>query len=202
MKLETLRDLFIDELKDAYDAETQIVKALPKMAKAATSPELQWLFREHLEQTRGHVKRLEQIFRSIGESARRKPCEGMKGLLEEGKQLMEEEAEEAVRDAGLIAGAQRVEHYEMAAYGSLKRWATALGEEEAAALLEQTLDEEKAADEKLSEIGESSVNAKAAQGAGRPEKAASQEKTRPARALAAGAGRGRQAGQAGASLRR
>ncbi len=202
MKLESLRDLFIDELKDIYDGENQIVKALPKMAKTATSPELQKAFQGHLEQTKEHVTRLEHVFAKIGESARRKPCDGMKGLLEEGKKLMEGDAEDAVMDAGLIAGAQRVEHYEMAAYGSLKTWATELGEKDAAKLLEQTLNEEKAADEKLSEIGESSVNAKAAQGAGMHDKAGSEKVTEPVRAMAAGAGRGRQGGQAGGSQRR
>lgn len=162
MRLETLKDLFVNELKDVFDAEHQILKALPKMTKAASLTELQTAFEEHLQQTKGHVTRLEQVFEIMGERAQRKKCDGMKGLLEEGESLMEEDAEASVRDAGLIAGAQRVEHYEMAAYGSLKSWATQLNNDEAAGLLEETLAEEKAADQKLSEIANSAVNPKAA----------------------------------------
>jgi ferritin-like metal-binding protein YciE len=162
MKLKTLKDLYLDELRDVYDAENQIVKALPKMVKAATSADLQEVLREHLERTRDHVKRLEQVFDAMGETRKRKTCEGLKGLLEEGKELMEEDGEPAVMDAGLIAGAQRVEHYEMAAYGSLRTWARQLGDQKASRLLEETLNEEKEADQALSEIA-SAINSEAAE---------------------------------------
>jgi ferritin-like metal-binding protein YciE len=168
MKLKTLKDLYLDELRDVYDAENQIVKALPKMVKAATSVELQEALREHLEKTRGHVKRLEQVFDAMGERRKRRTCEGLKGLLEEGKELMEEDAEPAVMDAGLIAGAQRVEHYEMAAYGSLRTWAQQLGDQKASRLLEETLNEEKEADQALSEIA-SAINSEAAETKGAKE---------------------------------
>jgi ferritin-like metal-binding protein YciE len=160
---QTLKDLYRDELRDVYDAENQIVKALPKMVKAASSSELEKALQEHLDKTKGHLRRLDQVFKSMGEKPKRKTCEGLKGLLEEGKELMEEDAEPAVMDAGLIAGAQRVEHYEMAAYGSLRTWAEQLGEEEAVGLLEQTLEEEKEADQILSEIA-MTVNPEAAEG--------------------------------------
>jgi ferritin-like metal-binding protein YciE len=166
MKLQSLRDLFVDELKDVYDAENRLVKALPKMAKSASSPQLRDAFTDHLEKTRSHLERLEQIFSSMGEQAKAKPCDGMKGLVEEGKSLIEEKPDSQVLDAGLIAAAQRVEHYEMAAYGSLKAWAEELGESEAVELLEETLREEKEADETLSRIAESGVNSEAAQGSG------------------------------------
>lgn len=164
MALNTLEDLYVDELKDLYNAEKQIVKALPKMVKKASSPELRNAFAEHLELTRGHVQRLEQIFQERGMAARGKTCKGMEGLLEEGKELMEEDAEPSVMDAGLIAGAQRVEHYEMAAYGSVRTYAETLGYEEAANLLQQTLDEEGEADKKLTQIAENTINVEAAEG--------------------------------------
>src|ERR1044071_190460 len=139
MANEGLRDLYIDELKDLYSAENQLVKALPKMAKAASSEELKQGFEEHLEQTKGHVQRLEQIFEKLGESPKGKKCKGMEGLIEEGSEMIEEDFEGNVKDAGLIGAAQRVEHYEIAAYGTAKAFAQTLNESEHVELLEQTL---------------------------------------------------------------
>jgi ferritin-like metal-binding protein YciE len=162
MKMESLRDLFVDELKDLYSAETQIIKALPKMAKAASSNELRTAFEEHLEQTKVHVERLDQIFDSLEESPKGKKCKGMEGLIEEGKELLEEEAEPDVLDAGLISAAQRVEHYEMAGYGCVRTYAKLLGEDTAVELLQQTLDEEGDTDKKLTAIAET-INLEAAE---------------------------------------
>ena len=147
-----LKELYIDELKDLYNAENQLVKALPKMAKAAASEELRAGFEEHLEQTRGHVTRLEQIFESLGESPRGKKCKGMEGLVEEGAEIIDEDLEDSVKDAGLIGAAQRVEHYEIAAYGTVKAFADTLGHSEHVSLLEETLEEEKETDEKLTDL--------------------------------------------------
>jgi len=163
MKVNSLKELFVEELKDVYDAENQIVKALPKMAKATSTPELRKAFEEHLEQTKGHVRRLEQIFEGLGEQAKAKKCDGVRGIIDEGEDVISDGQEGPVRDAGLIAGAQRVEHYEMAAYGSLKTWAGQLGNERAASLLEQTLNEEKEADQILTRIAISGVNTEAGQ---------------------------------------
>ena len=159
----TLHDAFIDELRDAYDAEKQLTKALPKLAKAASSSELRSAFEKHLEETRGHVTRLEQVFESIDEPARPKHCEGIAGIVEEGKSIMEEEFDDATMDACLIAAGQRAEHYEMAAYGTLVAWARAMGHVEAADLLQQTLNEEKAADRKLTALAEDGINQDAAE---------------------------------------
>ena len=158
----TLRDAFLDELRDAYDAERQLTKALPKMAKAASSPKLRAAFEEHLEETRGQVDRLEQIFQNLDEKVRGKHCDGIAGIIEEGKSVMEEDFDEATMDACLIAGGQRAEHYEMAAYGTLIAWAKALGHMDAVDLLQQTLDEEKTADEKLTALAEGGINQGAA----------------------------------------
>jgi ferritin-like metal-binding protein YciE len=147
-----LKELYIDELKDLYNAETQLVKALPKMAKAAASEELHAGFEKHLEQTRGHVTRLEQIFESLGESPKGKKCKGMEGLVEEGSEIIDEDLEDSVKDAGLIGAAQRVEHYEIAAYGTVKAFADTLGHSEHVSLLEETLEEEKETDEKLTDL--------------------------------------------------
>jgi ferritin-like metal-binding protein YciE len=147
-----LKELYIDELKDLYNAENQLVKALPKMAKAASSAKLRQGFEEHLEQTKGHLERLEEIFKLIKESPKGKKCKAMEGLIEEGSEITEEDFEGAVLDAGLIGAAQRVEHYEMAAYGTAAAFAKVLGESKHASLLEQTLAEEKAADEKLTKL--------------------------------------------------
>ena len=160
---QTLHDAFLDELKDAYDAEKQLTKALPKMAKAANSPELKQAIENHLEETRQQVTRLEQVFAAIEEKARGKHCEGIAGIIEEGQSAMQEEYDEATADALLIASAQRAEHYEMAAYGTLVAWARAMGHDDAADLLQETLDEEKAADEKLNELAEGGINEQAAQ---------------------------------------
>ena len=161
----TLHDAFIDELRDAYDAEKQLTKALPRMAKAASSPELRTAFEEHLEETRGQIERLEQVFESLDEKVRGKHCEGIAGIIEEGKSVMEENFDDATMDACLIAGGQRAEHYEMAAYGTLIAWAKAMGHMDAVDLLQQTLDEEKAADEKLSALAEGGINQSAADAA-------------------------------------
>lgn len=158
----TLHDAFIDELRDAYDAEKQLTKALPKLAKKATSAQLKSAFENHLKETQNHVVRLEQVFESIGEKPKGKHCDGIAGIIEEGKNVMEENLEESAMDACLIAGGQRAEHYEMAAYGSLIAWAKAMGHDTAADLLEQTLEEEKAADEKLTSIAGGGVNRQAA----------------------------------------
>jgi ferritin-like metal-binding protein YciE len=161
----TLHDAFIDELRDLYDAEKQLTKALPKLAKASSNPDLRTAFESHLEETRGHVERLEEVFGSLDEKVRGKHCDGIAGIIEEGKNVMEEEFDEATMDACLIASGQRAEHYEMAAYGTLVAWARAMGHDEAADLLQQTLDEEKAADEKLSSLAEEGINQEAADSA-------------------------------------
>ena len=161
----TLHDAFIDELRDAYDAEKQLTKALPKLAKAATSPELRAAFEAHLEETRGQIERLEQVFESLDEKVRGKHCDGIAGIIEEGKSTMEEDFDEVTMDACLIAAGQRAEHYEMAAYGTLVAWARAMSHTEAADLLQETLDEEKAADEKLTSLAEGGINQEAADSA-------------------------------------
>ena len=161
----TLHDAFIDELRDLYDAEKQITKALPKMIKATSAEELRNAFEAHLEETQDQVQRLEKVFESLEEKPRGKRCEGIAGILEEGQSIMSEDFEEGAMDAVLIAAAQRVEHYEMAAYGTLVAWAPAMGHEEAAELLQATLDEEKAADEKLSALAEGGINEQAAESA-------------------------------------
>ena len=163
MASEGLRDLYIDELKDLYNAENQLVKALPKMAKAASSEELKQGFEQHLEQTRGHVQRLEQIFKSLDESPKGKKCAGMEGLVKEGSEVMEEDFEGALMDAALIGAAQRVEHYEIAAYGTACEFAKLLEESEHVSLLEETLQEEKETDEKLTELAKE-INPQANEG--------------------------------------
>ena len=155
MALENLRDLFLEELKDIYDAEHRITKALPKMARDATSEELSTAFEDHLEQTQEHVVRLERVFRIVGESPAKKTCKAAVGLLQEGEELMNEDAPDSVKDAALIAAAQKVEHYEMATYGCLRDWAQLLGHGEAAELFQETLDEEGEIDKRLTEIAQS-----------------------------------------------
>ena len=159
-----LRDAFVDEVRDTYDAERQLLKALPKMARAACSPELKAAFTSHLAETQVQVERLQQVFELLGENVRGKHCDGIAGIIEEGSSIMEEDFDEATMDAALIAGGQRAEHYEIAAYGTLVAWATTLGESEVAALLQETLDEEKTADLKLSALAEGGMNAAAASG--------------------------------------
>ncbi len=161
MKIDSLETLLVEELKDIYNAENQLLKALPKMAKKATSDELKSGFEEHLEQTRVHVKRLEEVFEELGKTAKGKTCHAMKGLLEEGAEIMGEEMEPHVMDAALIAAAQKVEHYEIASYGTVRTWAEMLGKDSACDLLQQTLDEEKETDEKLTELAESTINVEA-----------------------------------------
>jgi ferritin-like metal-binding protein YciE len=157
-----LKKILIDELRDIYHAEKQLVKALPKMAKAATSPDLRAAIESHLEETEEHVNRLEQAFDLLEQPVKAKPCAGMAGIIEEGSDVIREEDKGPVLDAAIVAGAQRAEHYEMAAYGSVIAWAKALGHDDVATLLEETLDEEKAADEKLTELAEGGINADAA----------------------------------------
>ena len=161
----TLRDAFLDELKDSYDAEKQLTKALPKLAKAATSAQLRAAFESHLEETREHVARIEQAFELLEEKAKGKHCDGMAGIIEEGGSVMAEDFDDATMDACLVASGQRAEHYEMAAYGTLVAWAKTLGHDDVATLLEQTLNEEKAADAKLTKLAESGINQRAADSA-------------------------------------
>ena len=162
MPNDNLKKLYVDELKDLFSAENQLLKALPKMAKAASSDELRAGFEEHLEQTKGHVQRLENIFQSLDESPKGKKCAGMEGLVKEGAEVMAEDLEEAVMDAGLIGAARRVEHYEMAAYGAVSELAKVLGETNHASLLKQTLEEEQATDEKLTQLAKE-INAQASE---------------------------------------
>jgi len=162
MQHSALMELYLDELKDLYDAENRLVKAIPKMAKAATSEKLRACFEEHLEATRGHVDRLKEIFDNLGEKPTGKKCAGMMGIVKEGEEIMQDDFEGEVMDAALISAAQRVEHYEIAAYGCVRTWADLLGESEASALLDKTLEEEKETDEKLTQLAEEiNVQAKA-----------------------------------------
>jgi len=165
MSVETIEELFVDELKDLYSAEKQITKSLPKLAKAATSPELKNAFESHLQETLGQIERLDKIFEILGKSPRGKVCNGMKGVLEEGAEVLEEtEKGSPVRDAALISAAQRVEHYEMAGYGCVREYAKLLGQKEIAQLLDETLAEEKAADSKLGQVAKQ-INPSALQAA-------------------------------------
>jgi ferritin-like metal-binding protein YciE len=161
MELNTLRDLYIDELKDLWSAEKQLVKALPKMAKAANDPELSKAFMTHLRQTEQQVKRLEQVFEDLGESPRGKKCVGMEGLIEEGQELIKERPDPDVLDAGLISKAQHIEHYEIAGYGTVRTYAQLLGADRQAQLLQQTLDEEGQTDKLLTQLAEGSINIEA-----------------------------------------
>ena len=161
MKLESLKDLYLEQLKDLYSAETQIVDALPKMAEAASSADLRKAFNDHLRQTEEHVRRLERIFQDLQERPKGQTCEGMKGLLKEGAEMMKMSGDPSVIDAGLIAAAQRVEHYEMAGYGTVRTYAEMLGKSEHASLLERTLQEEEQTDERLTELAESHINQQA-----------------------------------------
>jgi ferritin-like metal-binding protein YciE len=160
--LNSFDDLFVEQLQDLYDAEQRITKALPKMAAAAHHPSLKAAFEEHLRQTENQVKRLEQVFQHLGKSAQTKTCEAMKGLIEEGSEIISGEGDPDVKDAALIAAAQRVEHYEIAAYGTARTFAQRLGQPEAARLLQETLDEEAGTDKKLTALAEKSINPKAA----------------------------------------
>jgi ferritin-like metal-binding protein YciE len=164
MEMESLKELYVDELKDLWSAEAQITKALPKMIKAATHPKLKKAFNTHLKQTERQIKRLERIFKELDESPRGKKCVGMEGLLKEGAELIKERPQADVLDAGLIAAAQHVEHYEIAGYGCVRTWARQLGEERHAALLQETLDEEEMTDKLLTDLAESSINIDAESG--------------------------------------
>jgi ferritin-like metal-binding protein YciE len=164
MPNDSLRELYIDELKDLYNAETQLTKALPKMAKASSNSELRQAFEEHLRQTSEQVSRLEQIFEMLGEKPTGKKCLGMEGLVKEGAEIMKDDYEGAVMDAALIGAAQRVEHYEIAGYGTVREFAQLLGEDEHVPLIEQTLEEEKQTDEKLTQLAED-INSQAQEGA-------------------------------------
>jgi len=161
MKPNTLQKLYTDELRDLYNAESQLLKALPKMAKAASSEELKEAFEQHLEQTKGHVKRLEQVFEELDEKPKGKTCRAMKGLIQEGSEILEEDGETSVRDAGIIVAAQKVEHYEIAGYGSVRTFAHLLGQNKAAELLQATLDEESETNEVLNRLAESVINPEA-----------------------------------------
>ena len=163
MAMDSLKDLYVEELKDLYNAENQLLKALPRLAKKASSPDLKAAFEEHLGQTEGQVNRLEKIFKGLGEKPTGKTCKAMKGLVEEGKEIIEEDGDESVLDAALIGAAQKVEHYEIASYGTARTFASMLGEEDAMELLQETLDEEAATDKKLTALAESLVNPEANQ---------------------------------------
>src|ERR1043166_2129118 len=156
-----LHELLLEELRDIYHAEGQLLKALPKMAKAATSERLREAFERHLEETEQHVERLERAFESLGEPVKGKKCQAMEGLIDEAKETMDQHAESPVLDAGLICAAQKVEHYEIASYGTICTWSDLLGREEVSDLLKETLDEEKTADETLTEVAESEINVEA-----------------------------------------
>jgi len=187
--LDSLGDLLDDEIKDIYDAEKQLTKALPKLAKNATAPELKEAFEEHLQQTEEHIARLEQIFELMGLPVRGKKCEGMKHLIAEGNEMIAEAEDDATRDALMIAAAQKAEHYEIATYGTLRVWASLLGKDEVAALFEDTLEEEKETDQKLTQIAESFVNQQAAH----PDEGEQdeEEETGRGRGVRSGAARGR-----------
>jgi len=161
MKMESLHDLYLSELKDLYSAEDQILKALPKVIEKVTAPELRTALQNHLEETRGHVARLEQVFEMHGEEPKKQKCKGMEGVLDEGDEMIGKDAVPAVRDAAIISACQRVEHYEMAAYGAVRTYAQQMGQDRAAALLQQTLDEEGNANKKLTSIAASRVNIQA-----------------------------------------
>jgi ferritin-like metal-binding protein YciE len=163
MEIDSLKKLYVEELKDLYSAEKQLIQALPKMAKKATNEQLKQAFQQHLEITQGQLERLDTIFEGLGKAARGKKCKAMEGLIEEGKEMMQEDMAEDVMDAALIAAAQRIEHYEIAGYGTVRTYAQLLGEKEAAQLLQQTLDEEGEADKRLSQLAESSINVEAMQ---------------------------------------
>jgi ferritin-like metal-binding protein YciE len=177
MNQKTLKELYVDELRDLYDSEQQLIKALPKMVKAANSTDLSSGFEEHLEQTKEHARRLEQIFQALGEPVKGKKCKGMQGIVAEGGEAISEGFEGPLMDAALIGAAQRVEHYEIAGYGTVHAFATVLGEDEAASLLEQTLQEEKETDQKLTELS-ADINQQAAESAGPGPKMVKEESKR------------------------
>jgi len=186
VEINSLRELYLEHLRDLYDAENQLIKALPRMAKEATSDELRQGIEVHLDQTRGHAERLEEIFEKLGEKPKGKKCKGMQGLLDEGKETLDEGMEEDTKDAAIIAAAQRVEHYEISGYGTARTYANLLGQEEAAGLLEETLEEEKETDQKLTQLAEE-INVEAVE-----EEEQAEEEATPSRARSSSAGsRGR-----------
>jgi ferritin-like metal-binding protein YciE len=182
----TLHEAFVEELRDTYDAEKQLTEALPKLAKAASSAGLKRAFETHLEETRGQIKRLEEVFAGLDEQVRGKHCDGIAGIIEEGKSIMEEDFADSTMDACLIAAGQRAEHYEMAAYGTLVAWARAMGHNEAADLLQENLDEEKAADQKLSSLAEGGINQEAADAAHPEDDEDDDEESSPAQKASTG----------------
>ncbi|HJR16497.1 MAG TPA: ferritin-like domain-containing protein [Gemmatimonadales bacterium] len=175
MSLDSLEKLFLDELRDMYNAEKQLTRALPRMAKAAESPDLQQAFTMHLKETEGQIQRLERVFKEVGQAVRGKKCKGMEGLIEEGKEKMEEEGEPEVMDAALIASAQKIEHYEIASYGCLRTYAELLGHSGAVELLQQNLEEEEATDKKLTALGEGGINQSAVTAGGGQEEEEEEE---------------------------
>jgi ferritin-like metal-binding protein YciE len=205
--IDSLAELLQEELKDIYDAEKQLTKALPKLAKKATSPDLKSAFEEHLQQTEEHIERLEQVFEQLELPARGKKCEGMKHLISEGEEMMREAEDDDTRDALMIAAAQKVEHYEIASYGTIRTWANLLGKSEVASLLEETLEEEKETDQRLTSIAESHVNVEAANEGGEEEEEVAPTRRGAPRAAAstgrrqAAADRGRTATSRGRSKR-
>ena len=192
----TLHDAFLDELRDLYNAEKQITKALPKMVKAANAAPLADAFESHLKETEGQIKRLEQVFESLGEPVKSKTCDGMAGIIEEGKNIISEDFDESAMDAALIAAAQKVEHYEIGSYGTVIAWAEAMGHNEAARLLKITLDEEETTDEKLSSLATGGINEQAASIAHGEEEETDEEET-----ATVGAGRRSASSRTGASSR-
>jgi ferritin-like metal-binding protein YciE len=194
--MDSLEDLLQDELKDIYDAEKQLTKALPKLAKKASNEQLKEALESHLQETEGHIERLEQIFEQLGMPARGKKCQGMQHLIAEGNEMIGEAEEDATRDAVMIAAAQKAEHYEIASYGTMRTWATVLGKTDIASILEESLEEEKAADEKLTGIAESFVNEQAAQEGEDEEQEEKQQRPRAAKGGSArgGAGAARRGG--------
>jgi ferritin-like metal-binding protein YciE len=190
--IDSLETLMQEELRDIYDAEKQLTKALPKMAKKATSEELKTAFEEHLRQTEQQIERLDQVFEQLELPARGKRCEGMKSLIKEGEEMISEAADDSTRDAVMIAAAQKVEHYEIAAYGTLRTWATVLGQAEVASLIGETLEEEKQADQKLTQIAEAFVNQASAEEGGEEEEGEEQAAPRGRGQTAAAPSRGRQ----------
>ena len=163
MEMESLQELLVEEMRDLYNAENQLLKALPKMAKKASNPQLKKAFETHLKETEGHVQRLQRVFEKLGKKPTGKKCAAMEGLIEEGKEMMAEDMDEDTMDAALISAAQKVEHYEIASYGTVRTWAQLLGDEQTARTLQQTLDEEGKTDKLLTELAESSINIEAAQ---------------------------------------
>lgn len=200
--LRTLHDLFVHQLRDVYSAERQLVQALPRMAKSATSDELREALEAHLEETEEQVTRLDEIFEQLGVSSRGMKCKGMEGLIEEGKELLEEDVDEDVLDAGIIAAAQRIEHYEIAAYGTLCEYARNLGRDSALALLETTLDEEKAADGKLTDVAEGGINALATREDGEDDDERGTDDAMEGEAPSSGASQSGGAGRGGAAKKK